>query len=43
MPKFGEMPADEQKQLCTKIAECLKANDLANVNVTLYREEVANL
>jgi len=43
MPKFGEMSADEQKQLCTKIAECLKENQLENVPVTIYREEVAAL
>ena len=33
----------DQKALCIKIAECLKANDLASVNVVIFREEVCKL
>jgi hypothetical protein len=43
MPKFGEMSSDERKELCTKVATCLKENDLGSVDVSIYREEVAAL
>ena len=41
--QFGELPSDEQKQICTKIAECLKDNGLEEVPVSIYREEVCQL
>jgi len=41
--KFGEMTAEQQKELCIKVADCLKANDLASLDVQVYREEVAAL
>lgn len=43
MSKFTDMSSDEQKALCNKIAECLKANDLASVPVSIYTESVAAL
>jgi hypothetical protein len=43
MVKFGEMSPEDQKNLATKVAECLKECDLEDVDVTMYREEVAAL
>jgi len=43
MVKFGDMSAEEQKELCGKVADCLKNNDLSTVDVVIYREEVAAL
>ena len=43
MPTFGDMSSAEQSDLCDKIAKCLKDNDLASVDVTIYREEVCSL
>lgn len=44
--KFGD-PKDftlaQQMELATKVGDCLKANDLGNVKVQIYREEVCKL
>jgi len=43
MSNFSEMTLDEQVALCEKVSQCLKDNDLAEVNVGVYREEVCQL
>jgi len=37
------MTLDEQATLAQKVASCLKENDLGNVKVKIYREEVCQL
>jgi len=34
------MSPEEQKEICMKIAECLKDNNLSDINVSVYREDV---
>merc|ERR1719450_1978821 len=41
--QFGDLSAAEQKELVTKIAQCLKDNGLEDTEVSIYREEVAQL